>query len=255
VVMISPSSTNPRLTERGLTLVFRVVDRDDQQAKLAGDYLAAAGAEAEIAILHDGTVYGRELAEETRRQLERHGVQETVFAQITPGEADYSDALAELETAGVDVLFYGGYTAEAALLMRQANSRGYGLQLVGSDNLNSEYFLHVAGPGAEGVRFVSMVDPRTNQAAAPVVERFRAEGYEPEGFTLYAVVEVWAQAVEKAGSLEAAAVASALRSNTFETVLGTIGFDGKGDVTGVSSFTWYIWRDGDYVELEAEAPQ
>jgi branched-chain amino acid transport system substrate-binding protein len=256
VVMISPSSTNPRLTERGLTLVFRVVDRDDQQAKLAGDYLAAAWAEAEIAILHDGTVYGRELAEETRRQLERHGVQETVFAQITPGEADYSDALAELEAAGVDVLFYGGYTAEAALLMRQANSRGYGLQLVGSDNLNSEYFLHVAGPGAEGVRFVSMVDPRTHQAAAPVVERFRAEGYEPEGFTLYgyAVVEVWAQAVEKAGSLEAAAVASALRSNAFETVLGTIGFDDKGDVTGVSSFTWYIWRDGDYVELEAEAP-
>jgi branched-chain amino acid transport system substrate-binding protein len=61
------------------------------------------------------------------------------------------------------------------------------------------------------------------------------------------------QAVEKAGSLEAADVASALRSNTFETVLGTIGFDDKGDVTGVSSFTWYIWRGGDYVELEAEA--
>jgi branched-chain amino acid transport system substrate-binding protein len=48
-------------------------------------------------------------------------------------------------------------------------------------------------------------------------------------------------------------VASALRSNTFETVLGTIGFDDKGDVTGVSSFTWYIWRDGDYVPLEADA--
>jgi branched-chain amino acid transport system substrate-binding protein len=90
---------------------FRVVDRDDQQAKLAGDYLAAEWAEAAIAILHDGTVYGQELAEETRRQLESHGVRETVFAQITPGESDYSDALGEQEAAGVDVLFYGGYTA------------------------------------------------------------------------------------------------------------------------------------------------
>jgi branched-chain amino acid transport system substrate-binding protein len=252
ILMISPTSTNPTLTERGLAYVFRMVSRDDEQARMAGDYLAKEWAEAAIAILHDGTVYGQDLAEETRRQLERHGVRETVFAQITPGEPDYGETLAELQAAGVEVLFYGGYTAEAALLMRQASSRGYGLQLVGSDNLNSEYFLHVAGPGAEGVRFVSMVDPRTNDVAAPVVKRFRARGFEPEGFTLYgyAVVEAWAQAVEKAGSLEAVAVARALRSNSFETVLGTIGFDDKGDVTGVSSFTWYVWQDGDYVPLE-----
>jgi branched-chain amino acid transport system substrate-binding protein len=139
--------------------------------------------------------------------------------------------------------------------MRQANSRGYGLQLVGSDNLNSEYFLHVAGPGAEGVRFVSMVDPRTNQVTAPVVERFRAAGYEPEGFTIYsyAAVQVWAQAVEQAETFAAGAVAAALRAHEFDTELGRIGFDEQGDVTGVSSFIWYVWRDGDYVPLEDHA--
>jgi branched-chain amino acid transport system substrate-binding protein len=146
--------------------------------------------------------------------------------------------VAALEAAGIEVLFYGGYTAEAALIARHAHDRDYDLQLLGSDNLNSEYFLRVAGPGAEGVRFVSMDDPRLHQAAAPVVAKFRAEGYEPEGLTLYgyAVVQVWAQAVKKAGSFDDDAVVDALRHNKFDTVLGRLGFAEKGDVTGVESF-------------------
>ena len=97
------------------------------------------------------------------------------------------------------MLFYGGHPAEAALIARQTHERGYDLQLVGSDNLNSEYFLQVAGPAVEGVRFVAVADARTHEAAAPIVAKFRAEGYEPEGYTLYAyaVIQVWAQAVEK----------------------------------------------------------
>ena len=112
----------------------------------------------------------------------------------------------------------------------------------------TEYFWHVAGPAAVGVRFVSMADPRTNAEAAPTVAKFRADGYEPEGFTLYsyAAVEVWAQAVEKAGTVEAKAVAEALRTQKFETVLGTVGFDDNGDVYGYEPFTWYIWQEGDY---------
>jgi branched-chain amino acid transport system substrate-binding protein len=159
-----------------------------------------------------------------------------------------------LEAAGIEVLFYGGYTAEAALIARHAHDRDYDLQLLGSDNLNSEYFLRVAGPAAEGVRFVSMADPRRNEAAAPVVAKFRAERYEPEGFTLYgyAVVQVWAQAVDKAGSFDADAVVDALRHNEFDTVLGRLGFDDKGDVTGVDSFIWYVWSDSGYPPAESE---
>jgi branched-chain amino acid transport system substrate-binding protein len=96
-----------------------------------------------------------------------------------------------------------------------------------------------------------MADPRRSEAAAPVVAKFRAEGYEPEGFTLYgyAVVQVWAQAVEKAGSDR---VVDALRSNEFDTVLGRLGFDDKGDVTGINSFVWYVWSDSGYHPAESE---
>jgi branched-chain amino acid transport system substrate-binding protein len=57
----------------------------------------------------------------------------------------------------------------------------------------------------------------------------------------------WAQAVERAGTTDAAAVARALRREQFDTVLGTIGFDAKGDVTGFEPFIWYVWTDGRYV--------
>jgi branched-chain amino acid transport system substrate-binding protein len=194
------------------------------------------------------------LAEETRRQLNERGVKQTQFGEIVPGQPEYIEVVAALDAAGIEVLFYGGYTAEAALIARHAHYRDYNLQLLGSDNLNSEYFLRVAGPGAAGARFVSMADARTHQAAAPVVAKFRAEGYEPEGITLYgyAVVQVWAQAVEKAGTFEGAAAVDALRRNEFDTVLGRLGFDDKGDVTGVESFIWSVWSDTGYHPAESE---
>ena len=92
-------------------------------------------------------------------------------------------------------------------------------------------------------RSSSTFQPRPRAEAAPVVERFRASGYEPEFFTLYAygAVEVWAQAAEKAGSLELQAMIAALREHQFDTVLGRIGFGAKGDLT-VQNLVWYVWR-------------
>jgi branched-chain amino acid transport system substrate-binding protein len=100
-----------------------------------------------------------------------------------------------------------------------------------------------------GVRFVSYAGPRTNEEAAAIVEKFRADGYEPEGLTLYsyAGVEVWAQA---AGTVEAKAVAAALRTHEFDTILGKIGFDDKGDVYGYEPFVWYVWQEGNYAPAD-----
>ena len=124
--------------------------------------------------------------------------------------------------------------------------------MIGGDALIHADFLHVAGPAAIGVRFLSMADPRINEGAAPVVEKFRAEGFEPEGFTLYAyaAVEVWAQAVEKAGTVEPKAVAEALHGHQYDTVLGRISFDEKGDVYGYDPFVWYVWQTGEYALLD-----
>ena len=150
------------------------------------------------------------------------------------------------------MVYYGGYSTEAGLLIRQAREAGHGFQLVSGDALYTEQFGLVAGDAAEGAIFSSYPDPRHNPEAAEVVARFRAAGFEPEGVTLhhYASVQVWAQAVEKVGSLSGSELAAVLRRERFPTVLGLVGFDAKGDVTGVAGFAWYVWRGGKYEPLE-----
>jgi branched-chain amino acid transport system substrate-binding protein len=251
-LMISNAATNPMLTERGLDNVFRVVGRDDQQGTIAGNYLADRWGDKSIAIAHDGEAYGRGLAEETKRQLNARGVQEKLFNEITPGNADYGGLVAQLSTVGADVLYYGGYAPEAGLIIRQARDAGDDVQLVVGDGVSSEDFSLIAGPAGVGTLMTLWPDVRENPAAAAVVAKFRDSNYEPAGATLngYATVQVWAQAVEQAGSLELEPVAQTLRSKQFETVLGTIGFDAKGDVTGYDTFAWYIWKDGAYAPVD-----
>lgn len=252
ILMISPTSTNPLLTEQGFANVFRVCGRDTLQGTMAADYLAERWHDQDIAIVHDGQAYGKGVAEAARQRLHEHGVGEVMFEAIEPGKTDYLDLLDQLQADGIDVLYFGGYTAEAGLIIRQARSRGYDLHMIGSDALITEYFWHVAGPAAVGVMFVSMADPRANREAAPVVEQFRADGYEPEGSTLYAyaAVQVWAQAAEKAGTVEPRAVAAALRAHEFDTVLGMIGFNDKGDVYGYDPFLWFVWQEGNYAPVD-----
>jgi branched-chain amino acid transport system substrate-binding protein len=252
IPMISPSSTNPALTEAGHRNVFRVVGRDDMQGTIAGDYLAERWAGRDIAILHDGLPYGEGLARLTKARLNERGVMEVGFDAIAPGTADYSDVVGRLRAAGVDVLYYGGYAAEAGFILRQAHDVGYELRMVSGDGVNNEDFWLIAGSAGEGTLVTFAPDPRGNPQAAAIVADLRADGVEPGGYTLhaYAAVQAWAQAVAAAGSTDPNPVIEALHAGTFETVLGGIGFDEKGDVTGLEPFVWYVWTAGEPVPVE-----
>jgi branched-chain amino acid transport system substrate-binding protein len=81
---------------------------------------------------------------------------------------------------------------------------------------------------------------------AALAARFPAVGAQIS-FTAYAAIQAWAQAVEEAATFDHEAVAETLRTHEFDTVLGTIGFDEKGDVTGYNTFIWYVWGDGAFV--------
>jgi branched-chain amino acid transport system substrate-binding protein len=251
VLMISPASSNPMLTELGRANVFRVTHRDDAAGSVVGDYLADHWSDKKIAILHDSTVFGKGVADETKKSLNHRGVTEAVYQAYVPGKKEYGAEITELQAADIAVVFIGGYDTEIALMARAAGDRGYPVQLVTGTTLASEEFGLLAGPAAEGVLFIDPPDARKRAEAAPVVERFRASGFEPEGYTLqtYAAVQAWAQAAEKAGSLELSAMIASLREHQFDTVLGPIAFDEKGDLT-VQNLVWYVWRGGKYMPLE-----
>ena len=253
IVMISPASTNPKVTEGGHKNVFRVCGRDDKQGVIAGDYLADTYATSKIAIIHDGSAYGLGLVEVTKKQLNQRGVTEVMYEGYMPDQKDYLSLVEKLTAAKADVLYVGGYVSDIALIIRQAKAKLPALKLVAGDSLASEDFLITAGEAGEGAYFTFGPDIRLRPEAATIVAAFRDEvGYEPLGYTLYSygTVQAWAQAVQQAGSLESVGVIGALHKGKFDTVLGNIGFDEKGDVTGISTFVWYVTGKNDYAPVK-----
>jgi branched-chain amino acid transport system substrate-binding protein len=255
VLMISPDSTHPRLTEEGRGNVFRLVGRDDQQGQMAADLLAKRWAGKKIAILHDGTTYGEGLAAETRKRLRQHGVTEAIYDAYGPGAKGYSALIDRLKNAGIEILYIGGYGRDAGLILRTARERGDRLQLVGGDGLGMDGFWAAAGPAGSGTIFSARPDVRGTAQAAEVLARFqrRGLGIRPGGIGAYAAVQVWAQAVERAGTTELVGVASMLRRGRFETVLGPIAFDGKGDLRD-AGWQWKVWANADHVPLFPHMP-
>ncbi len=248
VLQISPASTNPKLTDRGLDNVFRTCGRDDQQGLVAGEYIADHFAGKKIAIVHDKQAYSKGLADETKKQLNARGVQEAMYEAITPGEKDYSALVSKLKANQIDVLYYGGYHTEAGLIIRQMREQSIDTVLIGGDALVTEELWGITGDAGEGTLMTFSPDPRKNPDNKELVERFRAGGYEPEAYTLYsyATIQVWAQAAEAAGSAEPDKVIEVLDSGRkFNTTLGEVSFDERGDVAA-PGYVFYVWRDGTY---------
>ncbi|MEE8303961.1 MAG: branched-chain amino acid ABC transporter substrate-binding protein, partial [Candidatus Tectomicrobia bacterium] len=173
IIMISPGSTNPKVTDEGGPNVFRVIGRDDQQGTIAGDYLADNHGNRNIAFLHDGQTYGLGLAEFTKRQLNKRGVTEVTFDSYTPEQADYEAIVDKLVKAKIDVLYVGGYQGDIGIIIRQAKKKIPHLKLVSGDTLVSEEFRIIAGEAAEGTYFTFGPDIRLKPGAAAVVAAIR----------------------------------------------------------------------------------
>ena len=251
VLQISPASTNPRYTDEGGWNTFRVCGRDDQQGAIAGKFLATTFKGKKIAILHDNSAYGKGLADETKKGLEANGGKEAMYAAYTPGERDYSAIVSRMKQAGIEVIYVGGYHTETGLIARQAKEQGMNITMVGGDALATAEFWQIAGPAGEGTLMTFPSDPRKRSTAAAAVAAFKAKGFDPEGYTLYtyAALQTWAEGARKAGSLDAKKVAETLHGGgTWNTVIGPITFDKKGDITS-ADYVFYQWKNGNYTEM------
>jgi branched-chain amino acid transport system substrate-binding protein len=247
IIQISPGSTATAYTDRGLKNVFRVCGRDDQQGGVIGQYLVENFKGKRVAIIHDKTAYGKGLADEVKKVINAAGLNEVIYEGFNRGDKDFSALVTKLKQANVDVVMDGGYHTEAGLIVRQMREQGMSTRLIAGDALVTDEFWQIAGAAGEGTMMTFSPDPRKNPAVAPLVEKFRKTGYDPEGYTLYsyAALQAWTQAVTKVGSTDTAKVTAALKSEKFDTVLGQIGFDAKGDVTA-PGYVVYAWKAGKY---------
>lgn len=250
ILQITPASTNPVFTERGMWNTFRTCGRDDAQGGIAGKYLADNFKDAKIAVVHDKTPYGQGLADETKKAMNAAGLTEVIYEGVNAGDKDFSALIAKMKEAGVSIIYWGGLHTEAGLIIRQAADQGLKAKLVSGDGIVSNELASIAGDAVEGTLNTFGPDPRLAPQNKELVEKFRASGFEPEAYTLYsyAAMQVIAEAAKKAGSNDPEAVGEAMKANTFATALGDMGFDEKGDpkLPGYVMYEWKKGEDGKY---------
>jgi len=244
ILQITPASTNPTVTERKMWNIFRVCGRDDQQGKVAGDYILKHFKGKKVAVVHDKTTYGKGLADETKKTINAGDMKEVLYEGINTGEKDYSALVSKIKQSGADLVYFGGLYTEGGLIVRQMRDQGVKAPLMGGDGITSDEFAAVGGPGVEGTLMTYGPDPRNKPEAKSIVEEFRAAKFEPEAYTLYsyAGVQVIKQAAEAGKSLDPKKVAEKMHSGMkFKTVLGDLSFDKKGDITKLD-YVMYIWK-------------
>ncbi len=246
ILQITPASTNPRFTERGLWNVFRTCGRDDQQGAVAAKFIAEKFKDKRIVILHDKTPYGKGLADETQKAMNAAGVKEVLYEGINPGERDYTAVVTKMKQQRAEVLFWGGLHGEAGVLLRQMREQGLNAQMIGGDGIATAELAAIAGDAVEGTLMTFGPDPTKRDNAKPVLARFAAKNINPETYTLYsyAAVQVIKQAAEKANSLDPKKVAEIMHSGmAFDTVIGKFSLNKKGDRTD-ADYVMYVWKKG-----------
>jgi branched-chain amino acid transport system substrate-binding protein len=257
ILMVTPSATNPRVSERGLWNVFRTCGRDDQQGGIAGSIIASKFKGKRVAVVHDKTTYGQGLADETRKAMNGKGLKEIFYEGVNKDDKDFTALVSKLKAANPDLVYWGGLHDTGGLILRQMRDQGLRAPMMGGDGITDDEFAAIAGPGAEGTLMTFSPDPRTNPANKEIVEVFRKKrGFEPQAYTLYsyASVQIIKQAAEEAKALDPKKVAAVMHSGkVFKTVLGDIAFDKKGDVSTdgymvggkkKDRYVLYTWKKG-----------
>jgi len=254
IPVMSPSATNPALTQSGdYPNFFRTIASDDAQARLEVDFALDVLKLKKIAVLHDKGDYGKGLAEFAKAFLEEDPRAEVVLYEgVTPGAVDYSAVVQKIKRSKADAVIFGGYHPEASKIVSQMRKKRMKTIFISDDGVKDDTFIKVAQKYAEGVYATGPKDVSKNPMAIAANEAHKKTyGADPGAFYLnaYSAAIALLNAIEQAGSTDYAAVTNALRTKDVETPLGKIRFDDRGDAIGVG-FSMYQVQKGAYVELK-----
>jgi branched-chain amino acid transport system substrate-binding protein len=236
VTQVSPSATNPKLTEQGFKTTFRVVANDNQQGAVLANFAANEMKAKTIAIIDDRTAYGQGLADVVERVAKEKGLK-VVAREFTNDKAtDFNAILTKVRGAKPDVVMYGGMDATAGPMAKQMKQLGIKAPLLAGDGVCSPEFIKLAGDAA-GIMTCSMAGEAVEKLAkgADFVAKYKAkfnqdvQVYSPYS---YDAVYVIADAIKRAGKADRAAITAAMPATNYSGVTGTISFDDKGDIKG-----------------------
>jgi len=253
IVVMSPSATNPPLTQSGeYPNFFRTIAPDDAQAALEVSFAKGMGLK-KLAVIHDKGDYGKGFASFCQQFIEADPEMEVVlFEGVTPGAVDYSAVVQKIKGSGAEGVIFGGYHPEASKIVSGMRKKDINIPFMSDDGVKDDTFIKVAGKYAEGVYATGPMDFSSNPIYQEAVAAHKAEfGSDPGAFfpEAYSAAMAMLTAVQNAGSTDYDKVTDALRTKYVDTAVGKIKFDAKGDAEGVG-FAVYQVKDGNFVEVK-----
>ncbi len=234
VAQISPSATNPKLTNQGFKGVFRMVANDIAQGAAIGNYAVKGMGGKKIAIIDDKTAYGVGLADETEKAVKAAGAAIVIReALANEKEQDFKGVLTKVKAKNPDVIVFGGMDAQAGPMVKQMKALGIKAKFISGDGAKSSELIKLAGDAGEGVYATEAGLPKEKMPqGAAFYDKFKAkfnadvQVYAP--FT-YDATNVLIAAISKVGT-DPAKIIDAIKATSMDGVTGKIAFDDKGDI-------------------------
>ena len=246
--LMSTVGTNPKITQGGYKTVFRTVASDAQVGGSMASYAAKELKVKNVGVIDDRTAFGTGIAAEFKRQAQAAGMKIAGHEFTNDKASDFAAILTSLRAKKVDAIFFGGYAPQAAPMARQMKALGLNVPLLGGDTLCSPEMAKLGGPAVgENVRCAQAGAIIAKQPGGPAfLDKYKARfKREPDVYapSFYDQTMFIAQAMKSANSVDPAAVAQQLRSQSYPGVVGTYGYDDKGNLKK-TTVTVYTFKNG-----------
>ena len=247
IVAITPGATAPQVTDnlKG-HYFFRTIGRDDFQGPFAAKFIATKLKPKSVVILHDKQTYGAGVAQHVKAALDKEKVPVLAYEGINAGDSDYSAVITKLKTMKPDLVYFGGYHPEMGLLLRQAREQGLKVRFMGPEGVFNQGLIEIAGPAVEGMLFSFPADFSERPENKAIVEAFKKANRPANGayqMPSYAAMQVLDKSIKAVGA-DPKKVADYMHANSFDTTIGKVAFDAKGDLKDFEFVVFELAKDG-----------
>ncbi len=257
VPMISPSSTNPRVTQIG-NFIFRVCFIDPFQGTVMAKFAKETLKMHRVALVTSvSSAYSVGLSKYFRERFTGDGGEVAVEQKYTEGDKDFNAQLTAIKAANVEGIYVSGYYTEAALICKQARELGITVPLFGGDGWEAPELVEIGGAAVEGCYYSTHFSPQVDTPEVRAfVAKFRARyGETPDAMAAlgYDSAGVMLDAIRRAGSTEGPAVRDALAATRdFDGVTGVTTMDRERNASKAAVVI--MVKDGKFKFVQSVAP-
>jgi branched-chain amino acid transport system substrate-binding protein len=226
---------------------------DRVQAEVDAAFLVNTLNAVDVAVVHNDTEYGQGLAASISENLRELGATVPLTLEVAEGQSRYTEEIDQIRAVSPDALFYAGYEIEAPYLRAELVEAGLDLPMLASDGAFLAATIDESNGAAEGMYVSAFAPSPRSPLPTRWFEAYQAVEYRnPDTYSVngYVAMQVLAAGADAANSIEAEAIADALRGGSVETLLDTLTFEDTGDLVDPQIWIYQVVEDGEFVQVE-----